>query len=77
MLHNLKYGLCTGACLRAAAQSWGQTGLGPVSHAFPPGLAYTVSTNIINHLILSLTNSEDVYNLFDVLSRMLGYQNHL
>ena len=31
--------MCTGACLRAAAQSWGQTDLGPGSHASPPGLA--------------------------------------
>ena len=31
--------MCTEACLRAAAQSWGQTGLGPGAHASPPGLA--------------------------------------
>ena len=30
--------MCTGACLRSAAQSWGQTGLGPGSHALLLGL---------------------------------------
>ena len=31
--------MCTGACLQAAAQSYGQMGLGPGSHASHPGLA--------------------------------------